>query len=63
MSVTVTHRNPEDLDGDGIVGINDFLLLLAGWGPCPDPDNCPGDIDGNGEVNVNDFLLLLAAWS
>jgi agmatine/peptidylarginine deiminase len=62
MSVTVTYRIPEDLDGDGIVGVNDFLLLLAGWGPCP-PDNCPADIDGNGEVNVNDFLLLLAAWT
>ncbi|MHC4827455.1 MAG: agmatine deiminase family protein [Planctomycetota bacterium] len=62
MSVTVTHRIPEDLDGDGIVGVNDFLLLLAGWGPCP-PDNCPADIDGNGQVDVNDFLLLLAAWT
>jgi agmatine/peptidylarginine deiminase len=64
MSVTVTYRIPEDLDGDGVVGINDFLLLLASWGPCPDPPaDCPGDIDGNGEVNVNDFLLLLAAWT
>jgi len=24
-----------DLDGDGVVGINDFLALLANWGPCP----------------------------
>ena len=23
-----------DLDGDGVVGINDFLDLLAAWGPC-----------------------------
>jgi hypothetical protein len=27
--------HPADLDGDGAVGITDFLLLLAGWGPCP----------------------------
>jgi hypothetical protein len=26
-----------DLDGDGQVGIADLLLLLAAWGPCPDP--------------------------
>ena len=26
---------PADLDGDGVVGINDFLALLAAWGPCP----------------------------
>jgi hypothetical protein len=23
-----------DLDGDGIVGITDFLILLGNWGPC-----------------------------
>jgi hypothetical protein len=28
-----------DIDGDGVVGVNDFLELLAAWGPCPDP--CP----------------------
>ena len=26
---------PWDLDGDGLVGIVDFLWLLAHWGPCP----------------------------
>ncbi len=25
---------PADIDGDGEVGINDFLDLLAAWGPC-----------------------------
>jgi pectate lyase len=24
-----------DLDNDGMVGITDFLILLAKWGPCP----------------------------
>jgi glucose/arabinose dehydrogenase len=54
---------PADLDGDGTVGINDFLLLLAAWGSCPDPpEECPADIDGDGAVGVNDFLWLLGAW-
>ncbi len=26
---------PADSDGDGIVGIQDFLAVLAAWGPCP----------------------------
>ena len=26
---------PGDLDGDGTVGINDFLGLLGAWGICP----------------------------
>jgi hypothetical protein len=50
---------PADLDGDGNVGINDFLQLLAVWGPCP---GCDADIDGDDEVSITDFLALLAAW-
>jgi hypothetical protein len=50
---------PSDLDGDGEVGITDFLALLAAWGPCP---GCDADLDGDGEVGVTDFLALLAAW-
>ena len=63
MAVTVVHRLPADLDGDGAVGVSDFLLLLAAWGPCADPDDCPADLDGSGDVGVNDFLLLLADWT
>ncbi|MEE8460014.1 MAG: hypothetical protein V3S08_09070 [Phycisphaerales bacterium] len=49
-----------DLDGDGEVGISDFLEVLGAWGPCPIP--CPADVDGNDDVNIADFLALLAAW-
>ena len=48
-----------DLDGDGFVGITDFLLLLGNWGVCP---GCPGDLNGDGRVFIDDFLALLAAW-
>jgi glucose/arabinose dehydrogenase len=55
--------DPADLDGDGTVGVNDFLLLLAAWGTCPDPpEECPADLDGDGSVGVTDFLWLLGAW-
>ena len=43
-------------DGDGTVGIVDFLTMLAQWGG---PGSC--DFDGGG-VTVTDFLLLLANW-
>ena len=54
-----------DIDGDGQVNVVDFLLLLAAWGPCPDPcpPSCPEDLDGDCQVNVVDFLLLLANWT
>ncbi len=51
-----------DLDGDGHVGITDFLLLLADWGPCDDCGACPADLDGDCAVGITDFLLLLANW-
>jgi hypothetical protein len=56
---------PGDLDEDGVVGINDFLILLGAWGPCPDPcpPLCLGDIDGDCQVGVTDFLIILAYWS
>ena len=49
-----------DLDGDGTVGIVDFLALLSAWGPCPAP--CIADLDGDGVVGIVDFLALLAHW-
>ena len=53
-----------DLDGDGTIGITDFLLLLADWGPCaqPCPPSCAGDLDGDCNVGIIDFLMLLANW-
>ncbi len=53
-----------DLDGDGTVGIIDFLILLASWGPCPQPcpPSCAADLDGDCTVGITDFLLLLAEW-
>ena len=51
-----------DIDGDGIVGINDFLDLLAAWGACVE-DCCLADLDLDGQVGINDFLDVLANWS
>jgi len=49
-----------DLDADRVVGIVDFLALLANWGPA---DMClVADLDFDGEVGITDFLLLLADW-
>ena len=52
-----------DLDGDGAVGIVDFLALLKAWGTCPGaPDPCVADVDRDGAVAVTDFLSLLQDW-
>ncbi len=55
---------PGDIDGDGLVGVKDLLLLLGSWGDCPDPPKkCPADLDGDGVVGVADLLILLGNWS
>ena len=56
--------SPADLDGDGTIGIVDFLKMLSVWGACdaPCPPACQGDIDQDCEVGIIDFLLLLAHW-
>jgi hypothetical protein len=50
---------PADLDGDGQVGVTDFLSLLKQWGTDP---GGPPDLDGDGEVGIVDFLELLVDW-
>ena len=51
--------NPLDLDGDGMVGFSDVLMVLANWG-CA--GSCPEDVDFDGTVGFSDVLLLLASW-
>lgn len=53
---------PGDLDGDGLVGVADFLALLVAWGPCGDCGACPADADADCFVGVTDMLALLAGW-
>ncbi len=54
-----------DVNRDGVVGIEDFIALLAAWGNCPaDPTTpCPADIDSDTVVGVLDLLILLGNWT
>lgn len=56
---------PGDADGDGEVGIEDFLIVLGNWGPCPGPcpPACAGDLDDDCEVGILDFLMVLGNWT
>lgn len=48
-----------DLNGDGVTGVADLLLLLASWGL----SGVPADLDDDGVVGVTDLLVLLADWT
>ena len=58
----LTLRRVGDVDGDGSVGVTDFLLMLSEWGACPDCPACAADFDGDCGVGVTDFLILLGEW-
>ena len=47
---------PGDLDSDGVIGVNDVLLLISEWG------GPGGDVDGNGTTDVNDVLQLISIY-
>jgi hypothetical protein len=48
-----------DINGDAVVDVLDFLLLLTAWGPGPSP----ADLNGDGVVDVVDVLVLLTNWT
>jgi endoglucanase Acf2 len=51
-----------DIDGNGVIGIDDLLILLSSWGTCPPAGSCDSDLDGNGMTDADDLLLLLEVW-
>ena len=55
-------QHPGDVDGNGIVDVNDLLAVISAWGPCPIPSNCPADLNHNGMVEVNDLLQVITNW-
>ena len=52
-----------DVNGDGVVDVDDVLLLINAWGACGLGQPCPADLDGDGVVGVNDMLIVLANWT
>lgn len=66
VSVLLNETSPGpigDLDGDGIVGTPDLLILLGMWGPCGDCNDCVADLNGDCNVDTTDLLMLLGNWS
>ena len=47
-----------DLDGNGTIGVDDLLEVLADYGS----SDSEADLDGNGTVDVNDVLVIIASW-
>ncbi|MHC4990882.1 MAG: SdrD B-like domain-containing protein, partial [Planctomycetota bacterium] len=50
--------NPADLDGDGIAGLPEFLILVGNWGTAG-----AGDYNESGAVDMGDLAFLLEHWT
>ena len=47
-----------DVSGDGFVGVDDLLAVVAAWGS----DDPFADVDGDGVVGTDDLLTVIANW-
>ena len=47
-----------DINGDGEVGVDEILAVIAAW----DTDDADADVNGDGIVDTNDILAVLSAW-
>ncbi len=50
---------PQDLDGSGMIDVNDLLAVISAFGPC---DGCDEDFNGDGDVGVDEILSILALF-
>jgi len=49
--------------GNTVVNVDDLLLVINTWGPCPPASSCcTGDIVQNAVVNVDDLLAVINTW-
>ncbi|HJO16453.1 MAG TPA: M64 family metallopeptidase [Phycisphaerales bacterium] len=49
---------PGDLDGNGVVSVNDLLAVVDAYGT----GSPSGDANGDGIVNTDDILIILGGW-
>ena len=61
LTLVFPNSCPEDINGDGLVAVDDILILLSSFGCIG--SNCTGDIDQDGVVGVSDVLEVLGAFS
>ena len=58
----LTDRMAEDVNGDGVIDVEDLVLVAASFGAAPIPGVLPNtDVNGDGVVNNEDVTLILAA--
>ena len=61
-AIVLPNRLAADVNGDGVVDVEDLVLVAASFGAAPAPGTMPDtDVNNDGEVNDADVVLVLAA--
>jgi hypothetical protein len=57
-------ESPADVNGDGVVDVEDLVQVALAWGACagPCPPGCPEDTDGDCTVGVADLVAVVVGW-
>lgn len=50
-----------DVVQDDVVDINDLLLVIGSWGPCP-TSCCRADVVTTLTIDIDDLLLVIGSW-
>ena len=50
-----------DVNGDGVVNVEDLVAVILAWGECAAP--CPEDINTDGVVDVQDLVAVVLNWT
>jgi hypothetical protein len=64
LTLTVSGHNPGDLNGDGVVNIDDLVLVTSHWGQTSSSPNWDvrADANGDGVVNIDDLTEVTSNW-
>jgi hypothetical protein len=62
ISIDVAEPKLGDVTHNGIVDVDDLLVVINGWGVCAPPNLCVSDVTGNGVTDVDDLLVIINNW-
>jgi hypothetical protein len=64
LTLTIGGHNPGDLNGDGVVNIDDLVLVTGHWGQTSSSPNwdARADANGDGVVNIDDLTEVTSNW-
>jgi hypothetical protein len=51
-----------DLNKDGIVGVDDYMIMEGQWAKNCSEIDCTADFNGDGIVGVDDYMILELNW-